>query len=278
MAQFKDITTKDILKNLAKELSIYILNLDIDEQIELIDKEFTRVEKREADLLFKSGKKIIHIEIQNNYHPSMAERMLRYYSDILLDYKSYNIYQFVIYIGQEDVKMRNTIIRDDISYRYRLIDMRDIPCQKFLESNNPSAISLSILCDFGDRDKQEVVNTIIKRLIESCSDSIEFHKHLKIIEILSSNRDLEEKVKKGETMLSVDIERMPSYQIGLEHGMERGMERGIEKGREKGREEGREEAKIEDAKKMIMIGLDIETIHKVTDLPIEKIKKLNENR
>jgi len=57
-------------------------------------------------------------------------------------------------------------------------------------------------------------------------------------------------------MLSVDIERMPSYQIG--------------------REEGREEAKMEDAKKMIMIGLDIETIHKVTDLPIDKIKKLSD--
>jgi len=46
MAQSKDITTKEILKNLARELSIYILNLDIDEQIELIDKEFTRVEKK----------------------------------------------------------------------------------------------------------------------------------------------------------------------------------------------------------------------------------------
>jgi len=114
------------------------------------------------------------------------------------------------------------------------------------------------LCDFGDRDKQEVVNTIIKKLIESCGDSIEFHKHLKIIEILSSNRDLEEKVKEGEKMLSVDIKRMPSYQIGLEEGMEKGMEKAL----------------IENAKKMIMIGLDIETIHKVTELPIDKIKEL----
>jgi len=253
MAQSKDITTKEILKNLAKELSIYILNLDIDDKIELIDKEFTRVEKRDADLLFKSGNKIIHIEIQNNYHPDMAKRMHRYYSDILFDYEEYDIYQFVIYIGQKNVKMRDSIVRDKISYSYTLIDMRDIPCQKFLESSNPSAISLSILCDFGDRDKQEVVNTIIKKLIESCSDSIELHKHLKMIEILSTNRNLEEKVKEGEKMLSVDIKKMPSYQIG------------------------REEAKMEDAKKMIMIGLDIETIHKVTELPIDRIKELTKH-
>jgi len=31
---------------------------------------------------------------------------------------------------------------------------------------------------------------------------------------------------------------------------------------------------MEDAKKMIIIRLDIETIHKVTELPIEKIKEL----
>jgi len=272
MAQTKDITTKEILKNLARELSIYILNLDIDEQIELIDKEFTRVEKKEADLLFKSGKKIIHIEIQNDYHKDMIKRMLRYYSDILFDYDKCDIYQFVIYIGKKRVKMRDSIVRDKISYGYTLIDMRDIPCQKFIESSNPSAISLSILCDFGDRDKQEVVNTIIKKLIDSCGNSIEFYKHLKIIEILSSNRNLEEKVKEGEKMLSVDIERMPSYQIGLEHGMEKGRE----KGREEGIEKGIERAKMEDAKKMIMIGLDIETIHKVTELPIDKIKKLRE--
>jgi len=266
MAQIKDITTKEILKNLAKELSIYILNLDIDEQIELIDKEFTRVEKRDADLLFKSGKKIIHIEIQNNYHKDMAKRMHRYYSDILFDYEEYDIYQFVIYIGQENVKMKNTIIRDNISYRYTLIDMRDIPCQKFLESSNPSAISLSILCDFGDRDKQEVVNTIIKKLIESCSDSIELHKHLKMIEILSTNRDLEKEVEKGEDMLVVDIERMPSYNLGLKRGFQEGIE--------EGREEGREEAIIENAKKMIMMGFDIDTIHKITGLTIDKINSI----
>jgi len=262
MAQIKDITTKEILKNLAKEISIHILNLDIDEQIELIDKEFTRVEKRDADLLFKSGNKIIHIEIQNDYHKDMIKRMLRYYSDILFDYDKYDIYQFVIYIGQKTAHMQDSIIRDNISYRYKLIDMRDIPCQKFLESNNPSAISLSILCDFGDRDKQEVVNTIIKKLIESCSDSIELKKHLKIVEVLSTNRNLEKEVEKGEDMLVVDIERMPSFNLGLKRGIEKGIERGIEK------------AKIEDAKKMIMMGFEIDTIHKITGLTIDKINSI----
>ena len=58
--------------------------------------------------------------------------------------------------------------------------------------------------------------------METCSDSIEFQSHLKMVEILSSNRNLENEVKKGEEMLVVDIEKMPSYNIGLEKGIEKG--------------------------------------------------------
>jgi len=43
-----------------------------------------------------------------------------------------------------------------------------------------------------------------------------------MLEILSSNRDLKDEVKKGEKMLVVDIEKLPSYEIGLEKGLEKG--------------------------------------------------------
>ncbi len=49
----KDIISKEILKNIAKDISKYILNIEIRQDMELIDKEFTRVEKRDADLIFK---------------------------------------------------------------------------------------------------------------------------------------------------------------------------------------------------------------------------------
>ena len=52
----KDIISKEILKNIAKDISKYILNIEIRQDMELIDKEFTRVEKRDADLIFKNGK------------------------------------------------------------------------------------------------------------------------------------------------------------------------------------------------------------------------------
>jgi len=82
-----------------------------------------------------------------------------------------------------------------------------------------------------------------------------------MIEILSSNRDLEEKVKEGEKILSVDIKRMPSYQIGLEHGMEKGME--------KGKYLGKKEAKIEIAINLLDL-LDSKTISQKTGVSFLK--------
>ena len=40
------------------------------------------------------------------------------------------------------------------------------------------------------------------------------------IEILSTNRNLEDYVDKGEEMLTVDIEKMPSFNKGLQRGIE----------------------------------------------------------
>ena len=72
-----------------------------------------------------------------------------------------------------------------------------------------------------------MVNSIIKKLQELSKDEKSFRNYLKMVEILSTNRDLELNVKKGEEMLSVNIEKMPSFSIGMERGIEGGMERGI---------------------------------------------------
>ncbi len=270
---YKDIITKDILKSIAKELSKYILKIDVAYDIELIDKEFTRVEKREADLLFKNGNEIIHIEIQNANHKDMHKRMLRYYSDILFDYEEYPIKQYLIYIGREKCSMNSTIKRDKIEYNYAIIDMKNIPCEEFLQSSDPSAVALSILCDFEGRDKQLIVNTILKRLKELSSDELEFRSKLRVVEILSTNRDLEQEVQKGEEMLKVDIEKMPSYNIGLE----RGMQKGIEKGIKKGIEEGMQKSAMLIAKKMIELGMPIEDIVNITNLSKKVIEELKNN-
>ena len=261
----KDIISKEILKHIARDLSTHILKIEIKDDMELIDKEFNRIEKRDADLIFKNGDEIIHIEIQNNNHYQMHLRMIRYLSDILFEYEALDVKQYLLYIGEAKCSMKNYISKQGLDYNYVIIDMRDIPCQALLTSDDPSAVVLSILCDFEGRDKQIVVNTILKRLRELSDDS-EYKNYLKMVNVLSTNRNLKDEVKKGADMLSVDIEKTPFYELGEERGEKRGEKRGIEKGIEKG--------KIIVAKQMLTLNMDIETIGQVTGLSMEQIEKL----
>ncbi|NOZ90996.1 MAG: hypothetical protein GXO60_06900 [Epsilonproteobacteria bacterium] len=212
----KDVISKEVLKNIARDISKHILHIEIKEDMEIINQEFTRVESRESDLLYKNGDEIVHIEIQNNNHDQMHLRMHRYYSDILFLYEDYKISQYMLYIGKSKCNMRAEIKRDRIDYSYDIIDIRDIPCESFLYSDDPSALVLAMLCDFEGKDRQMVVNTILRRLRE-LNDEQEYRNYLKMVNIYSTNRGLEKEVEKGVEMLTVDIEKTPFYQIGAKN-------------------------------------------------------------
>jgi flagellar biosynthesis/type III secretory pathway protein FliH len=73
-------------------------------------------------------------------------------------------------------------------------------------------------------------------------------------------------------------------EIGIEKGKVEGREEGIEIGIEKGKIEGREEGRAEGmaiagrkvAINLVALGMDDDTISKVTGLPQEEVKKLRE--
>jgi predicted transposase YdaD len=92
---------------------------------------------------------------------------------------------------------------------------------------------LAVLCDFGGREPQEVVNYIVRRLSElTGTDEKRFREYMTMLEILSENRNLRPQIEEAERMLTqIDIERMPSYVIGLERGERLGERLGLELGR-----------------------------------------------
>ena len=83
---------------------------------------------------------------------------------------------------------------------------------------------------------------------------------------------LKKAIKEGESLMPTIAEKW--FQDGVDVGIEKGIEKGIEQGIEKGFVKG----KIEDAQKMIALGMDVATIHKITGLPISKINELIKNR
>lgn len=63
---------------------------------------------------------------------------------------------------------------------------------------------------------------------------------------------------------------------GLEQGLEKGLEQGLEQGLKQGIKQGREEEKYEFVKNSLREGLDIEIIAKITQMPLEIIREIQE--
>jgi predicted transposase YdaD len=231
----KDIISKGLLKRLALDLATILLKLEIDpDRIELLDTEKQRIEDRRVDLVLRvcdanSGETyLLHIEIQNNNDLWMPLRMLRYYTDIAFQWPGEPIRQYVIYIGQDELRMPEQLRMETLQYRYQILDMRTVDCQTLLQQDSPDALVMAILCDFKGRPAKDVVNYILQRLRTlTGADEKDYRRCVSMLEILSENRYLQATVKEVEGMLTeVEQHKLPSYQLGMEQGLEQGLERG----------------------------------------------------
>ena len=59
-------------------------------------------------------------------------------------------------------------------------------------------------------------------------------------------------------------------------GLAQGLQEGIQKGLQEGLQEGIQKGKFEVAKQLLIEGVDITFVAKITDIPQEKLKVLNE--
>jgi predicted transposase/invertase (TIGR01784 family) len=271
----KDITTKDTIKTITYDIAKYILELNVTD-IEFVDKELQRVEKREADIValcnINGIKSILHIEIQNSNDKFMAKRMLRYYIDIKFIYDNIPIYQYLIYIGKPKLKMDNFIKDIDVSFKYNIINMKDIDCEKFIKQDTPDALVLSILCDFKNKNKIDIIKYILVRLKElTKDDEYALSHYMLILETLSQNRNLQTEIKEVDKMLrEINYKELP---ITGKYYRE-----GIKEGEEKGRIEGEVKGRIEGAIVLIdKFGLSFEAVSKELNISIAELKKYKIN-
>ena len=231
----KDIISKDIFKRLVRDFATYLFNLPVTD-VELLETESHRVEDRRADLVAKVKDTeeqtfILHIEIQNYNDPLMPQRMLRYLADLLLAYPDMWVRQYLVYIGKPALRMAAGLDLPQMPYRYSLIDMHQVDCQELLRQDSPDAWVLAVLCDFKDQLPSDIVHEILARLIDRLGEEPpRFREYVSILEILATNRELNLNIEEELEMLTIDLEKLPSYRIGERRGMEKGLEKGLEKG------------------------------------------------
>ena len=77
-----------------------------------------------------------------------------------------------------------------------------------MAQDNPNALALAVLCDFGDRDLGTVVTCIVRHLRELLgANERGFREYMMMLELLLENRDLRTQVEETEHMLTeIDID------------------------------------------------------------------------
>ena len=100
-------------------------------------------------------------------------------------------------------------------------------------------------------------------------------------EYLQRIADLREKAIRDEKAIygrGIEIGEEQGLKKGIEQGIKEGIKKGIKEGKEQGIKEGRKreakKQKEETARKMLKMGMDIETVIKITDLSKEEIQKI----
>lgn len=126
----------------------------------------------------------------------MAVRMLRYLADIHLAYPGYRVHQCLVYIGAERLTMASGLDSPQLRYHYDVVDMRTIDYRTLYASDQPDALVLAILGDFGDDDLQTVVIRLLEKLRRLTDpDEGRLRECLAMLEILADNRHLDVNIK-----------------------------------------------------------------------------------
>ncbi|KWT86079.1 hypothetical protein [Candidatus Magnetominusculus xianensis] len=243
MSKHYDKIIKEILKDVVDTLVAKVIGLRIVKST-AIETKLQITNEREADYILlvelEDGTiSLLHIEFQSTNYSKMVFRELRYWL-YLMETHGIEPMQYVFYIGNDPLTMRDSLSTKTTTHKYSLIDMRDVDCKKFLYSDTPEEVILSILCNYQKKGVKIFIREILDRLRELVPEETLRGKYIRQVEVLSQLRDLQGKVcEEAEAMALVyDLERDVRFRQGRQRGMLEGEKKGLLEGERKGLLEG----------------------------------------
>ena len=182
---------------------------------------------------------VLHLEFQVKDDPQMVFRMADYYLMLLRKY-GIPVRQYVFYVGGRSTKMIDRMKTEVLNFRYNLLTFSVIKHELFLKANNPEAILLSILANFGSQPPDRILAEMVSRIEETASSPLAVERYISQLRVLVQLRRLQPLFNTVMDSLAglVTEQGDPFYmrgrRIGREEGFSEGMEKGMEKGEKKG--------------------------------------------
>src|SRR6266404_4859624 len=231
-----------ILKTLLQSSHLLLLELLTSAPIrEWINVEIPKAQLNKLDLVaWLADGRLYHLELQSTNDPDMARRMLEYY---FLLWKRYRVHpaQQMIYVGARPMTMSAEIQHENLTFRYGVIDMREVDPELLLQSPAIEDTLLAILCRLDDT--RAAVRRILARVARL--PKVQRANAMSQLLVLSGLRSLEAVIKEETARMPVIIDLMENTVI-------RGYYlQGKEEGKEEGRQEGKQEGARDEAMTML---------------------------
>ena len=223
---------------------------------------------------------ICNIELQIVDKKNIIERILYYWSRLysrqIKSGEDYKILQKAIVILITDFKIEDL---EELDYHSRWKIMEDKQGKKIILTQKLEIDIIELPKIIGKEKEQDnlldwlyfLENPKSERVTEKMKENENLKEAVKKLDNLSEDEKMQ---RIADLRQKAIMDEKAIYEKGLEIGIEKGIQRGMEKGIEKGIMEGSQKEKIEIAKKMLELKIDIETIAKATGLTEQEIEKI----
>jgi hypothetical protein len=115
-----------------------------------LDVELPKVQNSRADLLGETSMgDLIHVELQSGNDAMMPLRMAEYCLGVFRLFGRFPR-QFLLYVGEAPLRMESELHGPALSFRYRMIDIRDLDGDRLLESEDVGDNVIAILARLRD--------------------------------------------------------------------------------------------------------------------------------
>ncbi|MBV9938612.1 MAG: hypothetical protein JO150_08920, partial [Acidobacteriaceae bacterium] len=160
MMQAFDIVLKLLLQR-SRQLLPQLAGVTV---VNWLPTELPHMQNRHLDLLGQTNDgRLVQIEGQSTNDPTMPSRMAEYSLGAYRQYGQFP-FQLVLYVGRKRLRMPQRLPEPFDSFRYTLIDLREIDSAPLLASAEASDNVLSILTRFSDQ--RRTVEQIVGRIAE----------------------------------------------------------------------------------------------------------------
>jgi hypothetical protein len=242
-----------------------------------LDVELPKVQNLRLDLLGETADGgLVHLELQSSNDAAMPLRMIEYCLGVRRLFGQFPR-QILVYVGEAPMRMESKLRGPDLSFEYRLIDIRTLDGDRLLESEDVGDNVIAILAQL--RDDKEAVRKIVGRI--AGLTTAERETALAQLTILAGLRHLARTVEQETRKMPIDLDIRDHETLGpmFIEAEQKGLQKGLQKGRQEGRQQGRQEGELAVLRRQIekrFGALPKWAGDKLAELPASELEDLSE--